>query len=77
MGMAATLVMWVEQIFVPHPMEAPHGPVISEELEDVWKCWHTYYTPTDDRGLPIYIISSPVSLLLRWAKNVDRVPNTV
>ena len=31
----------------------------------VWKCWRT----TDERRMPAYTTSSPVSLWLRWAKN--------
>ena len=34
----------------------------------VWKCWRT---TTDGRRMPAYIISSPMSLRLRWAKNLS------
>ena len=34
--------------------------------EDVWKCWRTYGCRSD-----WYTISSPMSLRLRWAKNIQ------
>ena len=78
MNMAAILVMWpglFEQTFVPPSHGdsiwnlASIGPVVSEE-----KClecgWRTDDGWTDDgRRTPIYPISSPMSLWLRWAKN--------
>ena len=55
----------------PRPKEAPYeiGPVVSEEkmLENV--DIHTTYIHTYGRRRPAYLISSPVSLQLRWAKN--------
>ena len=39
--------------------------------EDVWKCWRTTDGRTDDgRRSHWYTISSPMSLRLRWAKNI-------
>ena len=35
---------------------------------DVWKCWRT----TDGRQMPAYTISSPMSLLLRWANKTGQ-----
>ena len=37
----------------------------------VWKCWRT----TDGRRMPAYTISSPMSLRLRWAKNLFEPPH--
>ena len=35
--------------------------------EDVWKCWQTY------RQRPCHMISSPMSLRFRWAKNPKKI----
>ena len=39
--------------------------------EDIWKCEHTTHRQTD-RQQPCHMISSPISLWLRWAKNLCR-----
>ena len=77
MGMAAILVMWpwpFEGIFVPSTHTAPHK--IWLQLAQ-WLLRRRYLKMlTDRRGttydrsrMPTYIISSPMSLRLRWAKN--------
>ena len=39
----------------------------------VWKCW--WRTMTTDRRMPTYTVSSPMSLWLRWAKNLKLKTN--
>ena len=70
MGMAAILVMWpgpFEQIFVPHPIEAPYEIWLRLAW---WFLRRGCLKSVDDRQrrqTPTYPISSPVSLWLRWA----------
>ena len=69
-----------------HHMEAPYEIWLwlSSGLWDVWKCWYTYNTHTcththirtAEATYPILIlISSPLSLWIRWAKKRRNVCN--
>ena len=77
MGMAAILVMWPapsEQTFVPPSQGGSTWNLASIGLVVLEKMFENVdNTQTNGRQRPTYPISSPMSLWLKWAKNIHKI----